>query len=85
MAVIRQGGAGALPDGHIMGTMGPRKGRSQPCMKCGERKQGNYGVNANGQIVCGDCMSPKDRVVVTGCDAENCGCGKVEVDVTDPA
>ena len=85
MAVIRQGGAGSLPDGTIMGTMGPRKGRSQPCQKCGERKEGTYTINVNGQIVCPDCMSSKDREVLNGCDPEFCACGETEVDERDPA
>lgn len=85
MAIVKQGGAQSIP-GQVMTTMGYRARRAPLCMKCGLRKEdGLMTINANGQEVCVDCASPKDRVVLTGCDPENCACGSDEAESDRPA
>jgi len=62
-----------------MTTMGYREARPPVCEKCGERKDGMYTQNGNGQWICPDCASPQDRDILRGtCDPETCACGKVE-------
>ena len=85
MAIIKQGGSDPYK-GKVMTTMGYRAPRPPLCLVCGERKEGQlYTINANGQQVCADCASPKDRVVLTGCDPENCACGEPCDDSPDAA
>lgn len=62
MAIIKQGGDAA---GQVMTTMGPREPRFAVCPLCRERKSGTYTVNANGQVVCGDCSGSLGRGIVT--------------------
>ena len=73
MAVIRQGGNPLR--GKMMTTTGP-KDFSRRGMKCGEKKDDAiFTINANGQAVCGDCMSPKDRRVIRAdCEDGVCTC-----------
>lgn len=72
--------------GNVMTTMGLRASRPPLCMKCGERKDGLYTFDANGQQVCPDCASVRDRELLKGtCDPDNCACGKATVDERDPA
>lgn len=56
MSVNRQTG--------VTTTMGLRDHRPPRCMKCGERKDGLFTVNPNGQEVCPDCAAPKHREVL---------------------
>ena len=83
MAIIKQGG-GDPYKGKVMTTMGYREPRPPLCLVCGERKDGLYTVNGYGQQVCPDCAGEKHRVVLTGCDGENCACGE-SCDEPEPA
>lgn len=89
MAIIKQGGARSENSplrGQVLTTMGLRGHRPPLCMACGQRKPNQiYTQNANGQVVCADCASPRDRELLTYCDSESCGCGKHPVDGPDPA
>ena len=84
MAIVKQGGSDPYA-GKVMTTMGLRDRRGMLCMVCGERKDGNFTVNGYGQPVCPDCASPKDRIVLTGCDPETCACGESVDAESDPA
>jgi len=80
MSVIRQGGSNPY-QGKVMTSMGMREARPPLCMKCGERKDGIYTINGNGQQVCPDCAGPKHREALTGvCDPENCACGNADAE-----
>lgn len=84
MAIIRQGGSDPYA-GKVMTTMGIRQKRPMLCMVCGERVDGLFTINANGKPTCPNCASARDRVVLTGCDPENCACGEPCDDEPDPA
>lgn len=76
MAVIKQGGSNPYA-GKVMTTMGYKEPRPMLCYVCGQRKDGNFTVNANGQPMCPDCAGPKNAGALTGtCDPENCACGQ---------
>jgi hypothetical protein len=77
MAIVKQGGSDPYK-GKVMTTMGYRDSRPMLCYVCGERKDGNFTVNANGQATCPDCAGEKHRLVLTGCDPESCACGKCD-------
>ena len=83
MAIVKQGGSNPYA-GKVMTSMGYRESRPPLCMSCGERKEGLYTVNANGQQVCADCAGSRDKAVLRGCcDPGSCACGKVEADGGD--
>ena len=69
MALIKQGGVDPNA-GQVMTTMGLKTPRPAMCPLCHERKPGTYTVNANGQVVCGDCSGSLGRGIVTD-DATN--------------
>lgn len=73
MAVIKTGGSNPYA-GKVMTSMGYRDARPMQCMQCGERVDGLFTVNANGQPVCPDCAGPNHRVVLTGCEESGCAC-----------
>lgn len=52
----------------VMTTQGLKERRPPRCMKCGERKDGLYTVNVNGQVVCPDCAGAKHAAVLLGSD-----------------
>lgn len=88
MAIIKQGGSNPHA-GLVTTTMGLRGHRPPRCLVCGERREGQlYTVNANGQEVCADCASPKNRVVLAPtcgeCGDEGCACTDKD-DVSDAA
>lgn len=74
MAIKRVGGSDPYK-GQVMTTMGYREARPPLCMACGQRKDGIYTINGNGQVVCPDCAGEKHRIVLTGCDDSSCACG----------
>ncbi len=74
MAIVKNGDTNPYK-GKVMTTMGYREARPMLCYVCGLRKEGNFTVNANGQPACPDCSGEKNRLVLTGCDAEKCACG----------
>ena len=86
MALVKQGG-GNPNAGKVVTTMGLREPRPPVCEKCKERKNQLYTRNANGQIVCADCAGSfgKGVLVATGCEDEDCACGKVCDDERDPS
>ena len=84
MAIVKQGGGDPYRGTKVMTTMGIRDRRPLLCYVCGERKDGLFTVNANGQQVCPDCAGEKQRVVLTGCDPENCACGDAAGPDPDP-
>jgi hypothetical protein len=73
MAVVKQGGSNPYA-GKVMTTMGYREPRPMLCKVCGERKDGLFTVNGNGQEMCSDCAGPKNRLVLTGCEDQDCAC-----------
>lgn len=73
MAIRKEGGSNPYA-GQVMTTMGYRAPRPPLCMKCGQRKDGIYTINGNGQQVCPDCASPSDREVLTGVCCEDGPC-----------
>lgn len=71
--------------GMVTTTMGMRDRRSERCRRCGQFPDDLMTVNQNGQIVCSNCASPKERVILTQCDSENCPCGEKIDGEPDPA
>lgn len=63
MAVKVVGGSNPR-SGEVMTTMGYRGRRAPQCMGCGERKDGLYTMNGNGQFVCPDCAGVKHLAVL---------------------
>ena len=57
-----------------MTTMGPREGSAPVCAQCHERKEGQiYFRNVNGDFVCEDCTSPRQKSVLGACGPD-CKC-----------
>lgn len=75
MAVIKQGGANPNA-GLTTTTMGLKQRRGERCRRCGQFSNENMTISPNGDIICVECASPKERIVLTGCDPENCSCGQ---------
>ncbi|HSE46751.1 MAG TPA: hypothetical protein VLA89_15625 [Gemmatimonadales bacterium] len=75
MAVIKQGGSNPY-QGKVMTTMGYKDPRPLLCFVCGQRKEGLFTINANGQQICSDCAGPKNAGALKGvcCEGE-CACG----------
>lgn len=73
MPIVRQGGSNPYA-GKVMTTQGYREARPPLCMVCGQRKDGIYTINGNGQQVCPDCASPKDRKALQGDCGDECDC-----------
>lgn len=75
MAILKKGGSNPY-QGKVMTTLGYRDQRPMLCYVCGERKEGNFTVNANGQPTCPDCAGPNHAKALTGvcCEGE-CACG----------
>lgn len=49
----------------VMTTMGLRERRAPRCERCGERRDDQlYTRNGNGQMVCMECASPRDRALL---------------------
>lgn len=65
MAIKRVGGMQprtGSSETKVMTTMGLRARRAPRCERCGERRDDQlYTRNLNGQTVCMECASPKDR------------------------